>query len=250
MDASRTRVIVVNFAPEARGLTAAVADFFGRDTVELVCVGATRRAEAEAALARAASEGLQVRYLEGSVDEGVDRFAARLAEAAEIAEAAAVIVLPVSGSAEVDAHSRLTCVAIQRACGERPLPTTVVAIEDPEASVEFSGLGVTTIFYPGFLRAALFAHACVDLPVFNFILGLLRGRFRVETLTIPEHLRGRTFGDACMTLERDAAGRPLTLVGVFADDPEADGATAMRINPGARFPLSKAASLLALTERA
>ncbi len=163
-------------------------------------------------------------------------------------DATAVIVLTHHASAEVDAHSRLTCVALGLACEGRPLPTTVVAIEDPEASFEFSGLGVTTIFYPGFLRAALFAHACVDLPVFHFILALLRGRFRVETMAIPAELRDRTFGEACMELERDAQGRPLTLVGVFEVDP-GGGAPTMAVHPGRTFELTRAASLLAITER-
>jgi len=70
-------------------------------------------------------------------------------------------------------------------------PAVVVAIEDPEASFEFAGLGVATVFYPGFLRAALFAHACIDLAVYHFILGLLRGRFRVRVMPIPAAVESR-----------------------------------------------------------
>jgi len=242
-----SRVIVVNFSPDARGLTAAIVDFFGSERVELICVGVATRVAAEEALAGIA--GVDPRYVEGSVSLGVDRFVAIL-QAAQLGlpDATAVIVLPHHASAEVDAHSRLTCVALGLACGDRPLPNTVVAIEDPEASFEFSGLGVTTIFYPGFLRAALFAHACVDLPVFHFILALLRGRFRLQTLAIPAELRERSFGAACMGLERDPEGRPITLVGVFAVDPEG-GAPTMAINPGQKFALTRAASLLAISER-
>ena len=40
-------------------------------------------------------------------------------------------------------------------------------VRDPEAAYEFAGLGVATVFYPGYLRAALLAHACVDLGVFH-----------------------------------------------------------------------------------
>ncbi len=251
MEGQPSRIIVVNFSPEARGLVTAVVDFFAdassdRD-VEVTCTGVGKPALSEVALA--AVEGVCARYIEGSVSLGVERFAALLrTEKVAVADADAVIILPHRASAEVDAHSRLTCVALRQACGERELPTTVVAIEDPEASFEFSGLGVTTIFYPGFLRAALFAHACVDMPVFHFILALLRGHYCVQTLAIPEELRARTFGDACLTLERDAAGSPISLVGVFAEDPEG-GAAIMKVNPGPRFPLGEAASLLAITER-
>ncbi|HGG57684.1 MAG TPA: hypothetical protein ENK31_07805, partial [Nannocystis exedens] len=237
MEGQPSRIIVVNFSPEARGLVAAVLDFFAdgssdRD-VEITCTGVGKPAPAEAALATV--EGVCARYIEGSVSLGVDRFAELLlAEKVAVADADAVIVLPHRASAEVDAHSRLTCVALRKACGRRELPTTVVAIEDPEASFEFSGLGVTTIFYPGFLRAALFAHACVDLPVFHFILALLRGHYCVRTLAIPEELCGRTFGEACLTLERDAAGMPISLVGVFLEDPEG-GVPIMKVNPGPRF---------------
>ncbi len=45
-----SRVIVVNFSPEARGLTAAIVDFFGPETVELTCVGVVEREAAEEAL--------------------------------------------------------------------------------------------------------------------------------------------------------------------------------------------------------
>ncbi len=51
-----------------------------------------------------------------------------------------------------------------------------------------------------------------------------------------------------MGLERDAQGRAITLVGVFEVDPEG-GAPTMMINPGRTFELTRAASLLAITER-
>ncbi|MEZ4451010.1 MAG: hypothetical protein R3B09_16125 [Nannocystaceae bacterium] len=242
MSDAPTRVIVLNFTAKARGLAAAVADFFVGDRIELVVIG-----DGEAP--RPSSPRLEVTTLRGDVEHGFDAYAERLRVEARIADASAVIVLPQSGAAEVDAHSRLTCVAIRRACGEGPMPTTVVAIEDPEASFEFAGLGVTTIFYPGFLRAALFAHACVDLPVFHFILGLLRGAYRVDTLPVPEHLKGSTFRDACRTLERGADGRPITLVGVFAEDPRGEGPAVMKINPSPAFALAGARSLLAIGER-
>lgn len=252
MEGQPSRIIVVNFSPEAGGLVASIVDFFAeagsdRGPVEVICVGVGKPAFAEVALT--GIEGVRARYIEGSVSLGVERFSSLLlAEKIAVADADAIIVLPHRASAEVDAHSRLTCVALRQACGERELPTTVVAIEDPEASFEFSGLGVTTIFYPGFLRAALFAHACVDLPVFHFILALLRGHYCVQTLAIPEELQTSTFGEACLTLERDAAGSPISLVGVFFEDPEG-GAPIMRVNPGPRFSLGAAASLLAITER-
>lgn len=238
-----TRVIVLNYAARARGLVAAVADFFAGDRIELVLVG-----DEDPRLGEVPAR-ITATTLAGAVEGGFDDYVALLAGPARIAEAEAVIVLPQPRAAEVDAHSRLTCVAIRRACGDGPMPTTVVAIDDPEASFEFAGLGVTTIFYPGFLRAALFAHACVDLPVFHFILGLLRGAYRVDTLPIPEALRGATFRDACRSLERGGDGRPITLVGVFADEAEGAGAPVMKINPGPTFALAKARSLLAIAER-
>ncbi|MEZ4384852.1 MAG: hypothetical protein R3A79_26210 [Nannocystaceae bacterium] len=246
MEEQRTRIIVINFAPRARGLVRALVDFFPGDVIDLVCTGDAPVAAAEAALV--GIDGVEGRYFAGSVSQGVDNYTALLEARVDPADAAAIIVLPKLESVEVDAHSRLTCVALQRAIGGAPMPTVVVAIEDPEASFEFSGLGVTTIFYPGFLRAALFAHACVELPVFHFILALLRGRFRLQTIPVSEDMRARTFGDACMTLERDPEGRPLALVGLFAADPEG-GAPVMAINPGRRYALRDAQSLLAIAER-
>lgn len=237
-----TRVIVLNYTAQARGLVGAVADFFGGERIDLTLVG-DHEGEPPNTPPR-----VTVTKLRGDVEDGFDGHIERLREA-RIAEVDAVIVLPKSGAAEVDAHSRLTCVAVRRACGDGAMPTTVVAIEDPEASFEFAGLGVTTIFYPGFLRAALFAHACVDLPVFHFILGLLRGAYRVETLPVPPELRASTFRDACRTYERGADGRPITLVGVFAEDPRGEGPALMKINPGPGFALAGARSLLAIAER-
>jgi TRAP-type uncharacterized transport system substrate-binding protein len=116
-----------------------------------------------------------------------------------------VIVLPHHGGGEPDAFSRITCAAIHRACRGQP-PRIVVAVEDPEATHEFAGLGVATIFYPGFLRAALLAHACLDLAAFRVLLGLVRGRLRVQTWPVPPTLRAGTFRDACLAVEVDPAG--------------------------------------------
>jgi hypothetical protein len=246
MEEKRSRIVVINFAPRARGLVRALVDFFPGDGIDLVCTGDAPVEASRAALRGV--DGVEGVFFPGSVSQGVDNYTALLEAHVDPGNAAAIIVLPKLESVEVDAHSRLTCVALQRAIGDAPMPTVVVAIEDPEASFEFSGLGVTTIFYPGFLRAALFAHACVELPVFHFILALLRGRFRLQTLPISEDMRARSFGDACMTLERDPEGRPISLVGVFADDPEG-GAPTMAINPGRRYALRDAQSFLAISER-
>src|SRR5690606_11133670 len=152
-------------------------------------------------------EGHVEEYWQGSASGGVEALARFFAETVDLARAEAIIVLPPRGYGETDAFSRLVCTAIQRACKGRP-PHVVVAVEDTEATHEFEGLGVSTIFYPGFLRAALLAHACVDLGAFRFMLALLGGRLRAETWPVPAALRGGVFRDACLEIEVDSQGRP------------------------------------------
>jgi hypothetical protein len=232
------RVIVLNYDPAAEGLLGALHRLYDGPRLDLLCVGAAAPAEIEPHLAGRAT------YLQGAIDRGLEHYTALLAGRAAVTAARAVIVLPRHAGGEVDANSRLICAAIRRACGALKGPAVVVAIEDPEASFEFAGLGVTTIFYPGFLRAALFAHACVDLAVFRFILGLLHGRVRVLTIPVPAHLRAATFRAATLALEEAPDGAPLTLIGVF------DGAGAgagLRLNPGPGYSLAEVACLLALT---
>jgi len=232
-------VIVVNFEAAAVGLLGALDRLVG-EGLEITCVGPASVGEVAAALE---PYGGRARYVQGSVDRGVDAFAEVLAGPVQVTEASSLIVLPRRGAQEVDATSRLTCAAVRRACGVMKGPAVVVAIEDPEASFEFAGLGVATVFYPGFLRAALFAHACIDLAVYHFILGLLRGRFRVRVMPIPAELRGGNFRAATLAIERGEGGRPVTLIGVY----EGAGAGAgMRLNPGPGFPLAEVACLVAI----
>ena len=167
-------------------------------------------------------------------------FAEFLERSAEVARARSVIVLPHRGRGETDAFSRLTCAAIHRACHGQP-PRIIVAVEDPEATHEFAGLGVATIFYPGFLRAALLAHACLDLGVLRFMLALLRGGLRVQSWPLPAELRGKSFRDACLAVETDPEGRPVTVLGIF------NGEAGMLVNPGPAHPLAAATALLVLT---
>jgi len=234
---------VLNYDPAAEGLVHALARLHPGSGLDLLCIGAAPPAELGPHLAAPASIKIK-KYLQGAIDCGLDEYTALLAGPAAVATAHAVIVLPRHAGGEVDANSRLICAAIRRACGALKGPAVVVAIEDPEASFEFAGLGVTTIFYPGFLRAALFAHACVDLAVFRFLLGLLHGQIRVLTVPVPSHLRAATFRAATLALEEGPDGAPLTLIGVF------DGAGAgagLRLNPGPGYSLAEVACLLALT---
>lgn len=238
-DAGAGRLVIVNWQPAAAGLVRALQELGGDDDDDLLCIGAMAEADAGPALA-AASRG-RARYLAATVADGVEAFADLLVRRADIAAARSIIVLPHHGRGEADAFSRLTCTAIHRACRGEP-PRILVAVEDPEATHEFAGLGVATIFYPGFLRAALLAHACLDLAAFRFLLALVRGRLRVQTAPVPPALRARSFRDACLELETDADGRPITVLGVFAG-PDA----AMLVNPGPNRPLADAAALLLLT---
>ncbi len=230
------RLLVVNWAPAAIGLVRALLDL---GATELALIGTHTPEQAEAALAGVRRRA-EIRYTTASVGDGVEAFAELLAREAEVASARSVIVLPHRGGGETDAFSRLTCAAIHRACRGEP-PRIVVAVEDPEATHEFAGLGVTTIFYPGFLRAALLAHACVDLGALRFMLALLGGKLRVQSWPVPAELRGKSFRDACLSLETDREGRPVTVLGVF--EPEAG----MRVNPGPAHALAAATGLLVLT---
>ena len=230
------RLVVVNWAVEALGLVRALQELGATD---LVLVGTSAPEEVEASLSGVRERG-ELRYLRASVGDGVESFAEFLAREVEVGAAHSVIVLPHRGRGETDAFSRLTCTAIHRACRGQP-PRVVVAVEDPEATHEFAGLGVATIFYPGFLRAALLAHACVDLGVLRFMFALLRGKLRVQSWPLPAGLRARSFRDACMTVESDAEGRPVTVLGVFT--PEAG----MLVNPGPAHPLATTTALLVLT---
>jgi hypothetical protein len=230
------RLVVVNWAPEALGLVRALQDIRADD---LTLIGTQEAAAVEAELAGVRARGA-VHYLAGSVGAGVEVFAEFMARTVEVARARSVIVLPHRGRGETDAFSRLTCTAIHRACRGQP-PRIVVAVEDPEATHEFSGLGVATIFYPGFLRAALLAHACIDLGVLRFMLALLRGGLRVHSWPVPEALRGKSFRDACLTVETDPDGRPVTVLGVF------NGESGMLVNPGPAASLAGATALLVLT---
>lgn len=231
------RLVIVNWEPEALGLVRALQELGAR---ELVCVGTAEATAASEALAEMRGS---VRYVAASVGDGVEPFAALLAEDVAVAAAQCVIVLPHHGGGEPDAFSRITCTAIHRACRGKP-PRVLVAVEDPEATHEFAGLGVATIFYPGFLRAALLAHACLDLAAFRVLLGLVRGKLRVQTWPVPPALQGRTFRDACVEVEADAAGDPVTLLGLFAG-PAA--APTMIVNPGPARALADAVGLLVLT---
>ncbi len=230
------RLVVVNWAPEAIGLVRALQ---GLGAGSLTLIGTHAVAASEAVLAGARGRG-PVQYLAASVGDGVEVFAEYLGRVVEVGTASSVIVLPHRGRGETDAFSRLTCTAIHRACRGQP-PRIVVAVEDPEATHEFAGLGVATIFYPGFLRAALLAHACIDLGVLRFMLALLRGGLRVQSWPVPGELQGKSFREACLSVETDGEGRPVTLLGLFDQD------RAMVVNPGPGRSLAGATGLLVLT---
>lgn len=230
------RLVVVNWAPEALGLVRALQDIGAAD---ITLIGIQSPEAVEPGLAGTRARGA-VRYLVGSVGAGVEPFSELLARTVDVATARSIIVLPHRGRGETDAFSRLTCTAIHRACRGQP-PRIVVAVEDPEATHEFRGLGVATIFYPGFLRAALLAHACLDLGVLRFMFALLRGGLRVQSWPLPDDLRGKSFRDACLAVETDPDGRPVTVLGVF------NGDAGMLVNPGPAHPLAGATALLVLT---
>ncbi len=190
------------------------------------------------------SVGIDVRMLELPATLGTDELAERLAREVRIADAHSVIVLPRVDIDEPDSSSRLTCAAIQKACGDRVGPNVLVEINDPEAAFEFVGLGVATVFYSGHLRAALLGQACIDLGVFEFIVGLLRGRHRVRCIPVPPELRDSSFAEAALALETDERGRPMTVIGVAK--PHALQQHGVVVNPGPRAPLRDVLGLMAL----
>ena len=276
-------MVIINWSPAALGLVRALAKVSlarppgiggpgvgsaaHEDEPPVVCVGTESAASVEQALEHSSARGL-LRYVEApSLAEGIEPLARVLARSVEIAAARSVIVLPDDNAEEPDAASRLTCAAVARACGAHPVPNILVEVEDPEAAYEFVGMHVATVFYPGYLRAALLAHACVDLGVFQFVYGLLRGRYRVRLLPVPPALREGTFYELARHLELDDDGRPITPIGLQLPalvkpsaptkattakgrpmSPGPDGETALLINPGPRHPVRDAVGLLVLVE--
>jgi hypothetical protein len=261
-------MVIINWSPTALGLVRALAKVAPTSPSEgppVVCVGTDAAAAVEAALQGSSARGL-LRYVEvPSLAEGIEPLARALAREVDIAAARSVIVLPDDKAEEPDAASRLTCTAVARACAPHPVPNILVEVEDPEAAYEFAGLHVATVFYPGYLRAALLAHACVDLGVFQFVYGLLRGRYRVRLRPVPPELRGGTFFEVACSLELDEEGRPVTPIGLQLplsppamerasstkgpqERPSADGETTLLINPGPRHPVHQAVGLLVLVE--
>ncbi len=240
------RIVVINWDPEDIGLLQSLARL-GEDA-QLVCVGHHDPRYIERSIADE-TERPEFSYRRGQVDnQSIERFTTFLRDELDIRSARAVVVLPHHGRSEPDAFSRLACAAIKRACEDDPVPNIVVAVDDPEAAFEFAGHGVATIFYDGFLRSALMAHACVDLAVFRFLVELIERQHSVQLLPIPEALREKQFRDACIELERDEAGAPITVVGLYS---RARGGSRVRsrleLNPGPRAPLRDAAGLVALT---
>ena len=262
-------MVVINWSPDSLGLVRALAKVAAAAPdagPPVVCVG-TQTAEAVEQALQGSSARRLLRYVEAPIlAEGIEPLARVLADTVGVATARSVIVLPDPAAEEPDAASRLTCAAVERACAPHPVPNILVEVEDPEAAYEFAGLGVATVFYPGYLRAALLAHACVDLGVFQFVYGLLRGRYRVRLMPVPHGLHDATFYEVARHLELDEQDRPLTPIGLQLALPERpgperpgperpgperpgpDGETTMIINPGPRHPMRGAAGLLVLVE--
>lgn len=251
-------MVVINWSPNALGLVRALAKA-APSAPELgppvICVGTQAAAAVEQTLSSSSARAL-LRYVEGpSLAEGIEPLAQVLAREVGITAARSVIVLPDDDAEEPDAASRLTCAAVGRACAPHPVPNILVEVEDPEAAYEFAGLGVATVFYPGYLRAALMAHACVDLGVFQFIYGLLRGHYRVRLMPVPPALHESTFFEVARHLELDEHERPVTPIGLqlpaakaAADPASPDGEAIMIINPGPRHPVRDAVGLLVLVQ--
>ncbi len=235
-------VVVLHWTPANAGLVEELArTMAGVGVARITCVR-----DGSAPTTTDEVRGIEVRVLSISAPPGSDEHVERLIDVLGIVDARSVIVLPRSDNDEPDSNSRLTCVAIRRACGDRLGPNVLVEIEDPEAAFEFVGLGVATVFYPGHLRAALLGQACVDLGVFQFIVGLLRGRHHVRSIPVPEDLRDKTFADVALTLECDSLGRAMTVIGVARDRGETGQPIDVLVNPGPRAPLRDVVCLLAL----
>jgi hypothetical protein len=247
-------MVVINWSPAALGLVRALAKVAPTSPEAgppVVCVGTQPASVVEQALKDSSARAL-LRYVQApSLAEGIEPLADVLARSVAIAAARSVVVLPDDDAEEPDAASRLTCAAVVRACGAHPVPNILVEVEDPEAAYEFAGLHVATVFYPGYLRAALLAHACVDLGVFQFVYGLLRGRYRVRLCPVPAALREATFFEVARQLELGDDGRPVTPIGLQLPSPVQpgpDGETTLLINPGPRRPVRDAVGLLVLVE--
>lgn len=211
----------------------------GAGIARITCVGeGLDRPEPD----EAPDDGIELRRVDMDAGLGLEDLVAALVEL-RVVDAHAVIVLPRSEASDPDSLSRLTCTAIRRACGSRTGPNVLVEVEDPEAAFEFVGLGVATVFYSGHLRAALLGQASVDLGVFQFIIGLLRGRHRMRTIAVPPALRDSTFAEAAMELELDERGRPMTVIGVAR--PAEEGGRVIT-NPGPQTPLRDVAGLVVL----
>jgi hypothetical protein len=238
-------IVVLGFTADALGLVQTLAEVAPRaEGPAVVAVGLVPAARMREALP--AGLPATVRYVSApAATEDIDGLVRALTDEVDVASARAIVVRPDLQAKEPDASSRVTCMAVGRACGARPVPNVLVEVRDPEAAYEFAGLGVATVFYPGYLRAALLAHACVDLGVFQFVFGLLRGRYRVRLHPVPDALREGTFADAVRTLEEDDQGRPLTVVGIQLQSTD-EGSPAMIINPGPRRSLRGAVGVLVL----
>lgn len=235
-------VVVLNWTPAHGGLLDELArTMLGAGVARITCVGDASKSPAE--LLR--EDGIEVRTLALDPALGSEELVEFLREVVRVVDANSVIVLPRIAIDDADSSSRMTCAAIRRACGERVGPNVLVEIEDPEAAFEFVGLGVSTVFYSGHLRAALLGQACVDLGVFQFVVGLLRGRHHVRSIPVPEALRDSTFAEAALALEADERGRPMTVIGVTK--PTKTGPTDhVVVNPGPRTPLRDVLGLMVL----
>jgi hypothetical protein len=244
-------IVVLNWTDDGLGLVDALALAAPRASgPSVICVGA-RPSSAVAEAAIPDRHRGSMRYVQAPrASDDVVGLARVLADDVDVASARSIIVRPDPTTQEPDANSRVTCVAVKRACGSNAVPNILVEVQDPEAAYEFAGLGVATVFYPGYLRAALLAHACVDLGVFQFVYGLLRGRYRVRLLPMADDLRDATFLDAVARHEADGEGNAITIIGIQvvrkSDDTRPDGN--LLINPGPRRRLTDAVALLALGE--
>lgn len=241
-------VVIINWAPSNAGLLDALDRALQPAGVgRITCVVSERGEDEGEALPAVPPGALERRRLampmRSSFVELVEWMRVRL----NVAQARAVIVLPHLDESEPDSISRRTCAALRRACAGA-VPNVLVEVEDPEAAFEFVGLGVATVFYSGHLRAALLGQACIDLGVFQFILGLLRGRQRIQTIAVPEALRQASFAEAALELELDEFGQPMTIIGVARPPELGQGikGSGVHINPGPSTPLRDVLGLVAL----
>jgi hypothetical protein len=235
-------VVVLHDSPASAGLIEALTRTMARvGLTRITCVRDGTEPSSTRTLA-----GIEIHTISVEVAPGSDAHVEVLRREVTIVEAHAVIVLPRSDSDEPDSSSRMTCVAIRQACAGRLGPNVLVEIEDPEAAFEFAGLGVATVFYPGHLRAALLGQACVDLGVFQFVVGLLRGRHHVRSIPVPDELRDKRFADAALSLECDADGRAMTVIGVARKFGDTGQASDVVVNPGPNTLLRDVVCLLTL----